>query len=67
MFMISYHVTGKTQDISPDWWGHKFGFVAGGMLGAKSRNKKSLERCMFNEDDQENLYNLAQVCCYAFI
>lgn len=32
------------------------------MLGAESRRKKSLERTMFNEDDQENLYNLAQVC-----
>ncbi|KAL1551951.1 G-patch domain-containing protein 1-like [Salvia divinorum] len=51
---------GKTQDVPSDWWGYKLGFVVGGMLGAESRRKKSLERTMFNEDDQENLYNLAQ-------
>ncbi|XP_057802777.1 G-patch domain-containing protein 1 [Salvia miltiorrhiza] len=50
----------KTQDLPADWWGHKLGFVFVGMLGAESRRKKSLERTMFNEDDQENLYNLAQ-------
>ncbi|KAG6388278.1 hypothetical protein SASPL_153480 [Salvia splendens] len=51
---------GRTQDVPSDWWGYKLGFVVGGMLGAESRRKKSLERTMFNEDDQENLYNLAQ-------
>ncbi|XP_042004262.1 G-patch domain-containing protein 1-like [Salvia splendens] len=51
---------GRTQDVPSDWWGYKLGFVVGGMLGADSRRKKSLERTMFNEDDQENLYNLAQ-------
>ncbi|KAG6391093.1 hypothetical protein SASPL_148842 [Salvia splendens] len=51
---------GKNQDVPIDWWGFKLGFVVGGMLGAESRRKKSLERTMFNEDDQENLYNLAQ-------
>ena len=63
--MISYYkISGKNQDVPLDWWGFKLGFVVGGMLGAESRRKKSLERTMFNEDDQENLYNLAQVCSY---
>jgi Pin2-interacting protein X1 len=50
-----------------NWWGHKFGYVSGGFLGAKSRKKKSSTqkdpnaRQMFGEDDQENLYNLVQV------
>ncbi|PIN07895.1 Telomerase elongation inhibitor/RNA maturation protein PINX1 [Handroanthus impetiginosus] len=57
------------QDVPPEWWGHKFGFVTGGLLGAESRRKKSLlsgidqnphKRTTFNEDDQENLYKLVQ-------
>ncbi|KAI3468686.1 hypothetical protein Pfo_025349 [Paulownia fortunei] len=60
---------GKVQDAPPEWWGYKLGFVAGGLLGAESRRKKSLisgidqnpnERTAFNEDDQENLYKLVQ-------
>ncbi|CAM0870281.1 unnamed protein product [Alopecurus aequalis] len=47
-----------------NWWGHKFGYVSGGFLGAKSRKKKARKdanvRQMFGEDDQENLYNLVQ-------
>ncbi|KAG6409307.1 hypothetical protein SASPL_127344 [Salvia splendens] len=35
---------GRTQDVPSDWWGYKLGFVVGGMLGADSRRKKSLER-----------------------
>ncbi|KAH7550220.1 hypothetical protein JRO89_XS13G0156400 [Xanthoceras sorbifolium] len=59
----------KTEDISSEWWGYKYGFVSGGYLGAKSSRKKSLktgeaekgsERTMFCEDDQENLYKLVQ-------
>ncbi|GFP88934.1 pin2/terf1-interacting telomerase inhibitor 1 [Phtheirospermum japonicum] len=50
----------KVQDVPPEWWGHKLGFVTGGLLGADSRRKKSLKRTEFNEDDQENLYNLVQ-------
>lgn len=52
----------------PDWWGHKYGFVSGGLLGAESRrrlneNSQSCkERTVFHEQDQENLYNLVQVC-----
>ncbi|XP_057510555.1 G-patch domain-containing protein 1-like [Actinidia eriantha] len=55
--------------VSPEWWGHNFGFVSGGFLGAESRRKKSLstenaqnslERVAFHEEDQENLYNLVQ-------
>jgi Pin2-interacting protein X1 len=50
-----------------NWWGHKFGFVTGGFLGAKSRKNKSSQkdpanvRQTFAEEDQENLYNLVQV------
>ncbi|KAL8556731.1 hypothetical protein ACS0TY_004263 [Phlomoides rotata] len=55
------YIEAKTQDVPPEWWGHKFGFVAGGMLGAQSQRKKSLNvRNEFNEEDQENLYNLVQ-------
>ncbi|XP_021309256.1 PIN2/TERF1-interacting telomerase inhibitor 1 isoform X1 [Sorghum bicolor] len=49
-----------------NWWGHKFGFVTGGFLGAKSRKNKSSQkdpanvRQTFAEEDQENLYNLVQ-------
>lgn len=59
---VMYNITEKAQDVPPEWWGHKFGFVAGGMLGAESRRKKSLnDRTAFNEEDQENLYKLVQV------
>ncbi|KAF1872709.1 hypothetical protein Lal_00016546 [Lupinus albus] len=56
-------------DIHPDWWGVKFGFVSGGLLGAEQKKKKSktseiakngMERTAFFEQDQENLYNLVQ-------
>ena len=58
----------KAESISPEWWGHKYGFVSGGFLGELNRKKaiktgesKNLtERTMFFEDDQENLYNLVQ-------
>ncbi|KAG8375018.1 hypothetical protein BUALT_Bualt10G0055900 [Buddleja alternifolia] len=62
-------IEAKDQDVPLDWWGHKFGFIPGGLLGAESRRKKSLlsgndknpnERTTFNEEDQENLYNLVQ-------
>lgn len=53
------------KDISPDWWGFKYGFVSGGFLGAESRRKLKngnlQERTAFHEDDQENLYKLVQV------
>lgn len=61
----------KDEGISPDWWGNKFGFVSGGFLGARSRKRKSsisedaqdfTKRTVFHEQDQENLYNLVQVC-----
>lgn len=57
------------EDVSPEWWGFKSGFVSGGYLGANSTRKKATkigdaqkinERTAFNEDDQENLYNLVQ-------
>lgn len=60
------HVEEIEQVIPLDWWGHKLGYIGGGFLGAESRRRKSLqaekpnERTMFNEDDQENLYNLVQ-------
>ncbi|KAK6158279.1 hypothetical protein DH2020_005593 [Rehmannia glutinosa] len=59
----------KVQDVPPEWWGHKFGFVTGGLLGAEARRKKALlsgidqnpnGRTTFNEEDQENLYKLVQ-------
>jgi Pin2-interacting protein X1 len=61
----------KVEVVSAEWWGYKYGFISGGFLGAKSSRKKSLmteeaqthnERTVFFEDDQENLYNLVQVC-----
>ncbi|KAL3844546.1 hypothetical protein ACJIZ3_001949 [Penstemon smallii] len=60
---------GKDQEVPSEWWGHKFGFVVGGLLGTELRRKKSVltgadknpnERTTFNEDDQENLYKLVQ-------
>ncbi|KAI3727667.1 hypothetical protein L6452_16285 [Arctium lappa] len=57
------------NDISPKWWGNKYGFVPGGLLGAQSKRKKSRttdgaqncnERTAFHEEDQENLYKLVQ-------
>ncbi|KAG2681053.1 hypothetical protein I3760_11G126500 [Carya illinoinensis] len=59
----------KAEGVSPEWWGHNYGFVSGGFLGAESMRKKSLitdnsqtcgERTVFFEDDQEKLYNLVQ-------
>ncbi|GJN09249.1 hypothetical protein PR202_ga27238 [Eleusine coracana subsp. coracana] len=47
-----------------NWWGHKYGFVSGGFLGATSRKNKRKDpanvRQTFAEEDQENLYNLVQ-------
>jgi len=67
-------VTGsKCPDTHPEWWGNKFGFVSGGLLGAASKKKKSstseiaksgMARTPFFEQDQENLYNLVQVCAF---
>lgn len=53
------------------WWGHKYGFISGGFLGAQSRTRKSGSskdseplstntRKAFAEEDQENLYKLVQ-------
>ncbi|EYU23424.1 hypothetical protein MIMGU_mgv1a012511mg [Erythranthe guttata] len=62
---IEDHVIGEVQDLPPEWWGHKLGFISGGLLGAESKRRKLLMskndensnvRTMFNEDDQENLY-----------
>ncbi|XP_057968452.1 G-patch domain-containing protein 1 isoform X3 [Malania oleifera] len=53
----------------PQWWGYKYGFVSGGLLGEKSTRKKSVlsenaennkKRTAFYEEDQENLYKLVQ-------
>lgn len=63
----------RIEDVSPEWWGFKNGFVSGGYLGANSTRKKATngdaqkcnERTAFCEDDQENLYNLVQVCVLA--
>ncbi|KAK6251356.1 hypothetical protein QUC31_008974 [Theobroma cacao] len=58
----------KAESVSPEWWGHKYGFVSGGFLGECTRkkaiktgeSKNSTERTVFFEDDQENLYKLVQ-------
>ncbi|CAN1189658.1 G-patch domain-containing protein 1 [Linum perenne] len=60
----------KVEELPPDWWGYKFGFVSGGLLGARSTTKKKSaekgdaqnpkERTAFHEQDQEDLYNLVQ-------
>ncbi|KAJ0106071.1 hypothetical protein Patl1_17639 [Pistacia atlantica] len=59
----------KIEELSPDWWGFKYGFISGGYLGASSTRRKSLKtgdaqksnkRTSFCEDDQENLYKLVQ-------
>ncbi|KAL6502366.1 hypothetical protein OROHE_024644 [Orobanche hederae] len=49
---------GNVEDVPPDWWGHKFGFVTGGLLGAGSRNKRALDRK--EHDEQEYIYKLVQ-------
>ncbi|XP_020592476.1 PIN2/TERF1-interacting telomerase inhibitor 1, partial [Phalaenopsis equestris] len=61
----------KIEEKSEHWWGHKYGFVSGGFLGAQSRSSKALlvkdPQCLafgtrksFGEEDQENLYKLVQ-------
>ncbi|KAL5218546.1 hypothetical protein ABZP36_019230 [Zizania latifolia] len=62
---ICQDTVSQADDVN--WWGHKYGFVSGGFLGAKSRKNKSSAtkgtsnvRQMFGEEDQENLYNLVQ-------
>ncbi|CAA7406788.1 unnamed protein product [Spirodela intermedia] len=56
------------EDVPLDWWGHKYGFVSGGFLGASrtrsysSKTSQSLSEKSdgFLEEDQENLYKLVQ-------
>ncbi|XP_010261363.1 PREDICTED: uncharacterized protein LOC104600219 [Nelumbo nucifera] len=65
-----YHAEGSANENMPsEWWGHKYGFVSGGFLGAESRAKRTLtsdnpqycdKRTAFVEEDQENLYKLVQ-------
>ncbi|CAN0910430.1 G-patch domain-containing protein 1, partial [Linum grandiflorum] len=60
----------KVEELPSDWWGYKNGFVAGGLLGARSTKKKKSakkedaqnckDRTAFFEQDQEDLYNLVQ-------
>ncbi|KAK6137389.1 hypothetical protein DH2020_028861 [Rehmannia glutinosa] len=58
----------KIQDVPPEWWGHKFGFVTGVCLVLKLEEKgppvridqNPNGRTTFSEDDQENLYKLVQ-------
>ncbi|KAL8138879.1 hypothetical protein V2J09_004880 [Rumex salicifolius] len=55
---------------SKDWWGNKFGFIFGGLLGSKankrrrvgekSKSEKRSKTAGFLEQDQEDLYNLVQ-------
>lgn len=52
------------KDIPLDWWGHKYGFVPGGLLGASSSkafmSSSDKRKEGFLEEDQENLYKLVQ-------
>lgn len=54
----------KVEETSVDWWGHKHGFISGGLLGAaRTKNPQNLgsgKRKTFAEEDQENLYKLVQ-------
>lgn len=60
----------KAEEELAQWWGHKYGFISGGFLGAQSRTSKSVSkdsqslssttRKAFVEQDQEDLYNLVQ-------
>lgn len=64
----------KDQSVSEDWWGHKYGFVSGGLLGASTKKRSRPtdstqnfnKRTAFFEEDQENLYKLVQVCTLFF-
>ncbi|KAL5679062.1 hypothetical protein ACJX0J_005447, partial [Zea mays] len=62
--IICLDAVSQADDVN--WWGHKFGFLSGGFLGAKSRKNKSSQKDLANvrqtfaEEDQENLYNLVQ-------
>lgn len=65
---IDFVTENTLEDLPPDWWGYKYGFVSGGFLGAESRRRlksentqKCNERTVFFEADQENLYKLVQV------
>ncbi|ONL93156.1 D111/G-patch domain-containing protein [Zea mays] len=63
---VFVRLKGVSQADDVNWWGHKFGFLSGGFLGAKSRKNKSSQKDLANvrqtfaEEDQENLYNLVQ-------
>lgn len=67
-----FYADSKAEEELAQWWGHKYGFISGGFLGAQSRTSKSVlskdsqsllstTRKTFVEQDQENLYNLVQV------
>ncbi|KAF3448619.1 hypothetical protein FNV43_RR09332 [Rhamnella rubrinervis] len=64
---VLFPVGDTLEDLPPDWWGYKYGFISGGFLGAESRRRlkfentqKCNERTVFFEEDQENLYKLVQ-------
>ncbi|KAK9716626.1 hypothetical protein RND81_06G246500 [Saponaria officinalis] len=58
----------ENVEYPPEWWGFKYGFVAGGFLGSKSKKRKAeaaedqsrKKKIGFLEEDQENLYHLVQ-------
>ncbi|XP_078438268.1 D111/G-patch domain-containing protein [Wolffia australiana] len=59
----------EVKDVPLDWWGHKYGFVPGGLLGASHTKlyRPTTSQCLsdkpkkgFLEEDQENLYKLVQ-------
>lgn len=44
-----------------DWWGHRSGFVAGGVLGSAGERQVKERGPGFSEADQEGLYHLVNV------
>lgn len=49
------------RELPPDWWGHRSGFVMGGVLGSASERKVKEREPGFSEADQEGLYHLVNV------
>ncbi|XP_031493560.1 G-patch domain-containing protein 1 [Nymphaea colorata] len=72
--VLVYHAEETVKkDVPLDWWGHRNGFVWGGLLGTRSAREKALasrksecssakpiQIAAFAEQDQENLYKLVQ-------
>ncbi|KAL4186831.1 hypothetical protein AMTRI_Chr09g15910 [Amborella trichopoda] len=73
---VEFHVSDHEAEsnLTSDWWGHKYGFISGGFLGAQNVKRKATSargskglaaeagdgRVTFAEEDQEKLYKLVQ-------